>query len=236
MTSSRSTLVLFDIDDTLVQTGRAGLRGMNLAFERLHRRANALDGVTFAGRTDRAIVADAFRLMGREAGEADITGLRDAYLEALRAEIVRPVDAAVGVLPGVERVLAALEARPEAFVVGLLTGNFAGGAAIKLGHFDLWRRFPFGAFGDVHVNRRDLVPVALEQARALGCVPATPGDVVVIGDTPLDVDCARAHGARALAVATGPFDAQALAEAGADLTVPTLDDAPDVVEWIRARA
>ena len=104
--------------------------------------------------------------------------------------------------------------------MALLTGNFAGGAEIKLGHFDLWRRFAFGAFGDDHVNRRDLVPVAVREAASRGVVPTA---VVVIGDTPLDIDCAHAHGAMAVAVATGHYDEAALARAGADLVVPTLE-------------
>ena len=116
--------------------------------------------------------------------------------------------------------------------IGLLTGNFEGGAAIKLGHFDLWRRFPFGAFGDRHVNRRDLVPVAMAQAARAGFVDAGPHDVIVVGDTPYDVDCAVAHGARAIGVATGPFTTSQLAAAGAHLVVETLADAIEVDRWI----
>ena len=219
MASSPQTLILFDIDGTLMHTGRAGLRGLNAAFRRLHGRDNALDGVSFAGRTDRAITVDVFRNIDLEPTDAAILALRDAYLEDLRVEIARPVADPGGIFPGVLTLLAAFERRADV-AVGLLTGNFAGGAEIKLGHFDLWRRFAFGAFGDQHPDRRDLVPVALACARERGCV-VDAASTVIIGDTPLDIDCAHAHGARAIAVATGPFTTADLAHA--DLVVPTLE-------------
>jgi phosphoglycolate phosphatase len=191
-----SVLLLFDIDGTLLLSGRAGVRGLSLAIERLYGRRDTLDGVAMAGRTDRAIVLEVLRALGREPDEAEIGRVRDAYCECLALEIQRPVDHPCGVLPGVGALLDALDARTDV-AVGLLTGNFERGAAIKLGHFDLARRFAFGAFGDAHVDRRDLVPVARARARAhLGGDPHPSHRVVVIGDTPLDVDCAKAHGAQ----------------------------------------
>jgi len=233
-TSGPSTLVLFDIDGTLIQSGRAGLRGMNAAFDRLYRAPGALDHVPFAGRTDRAIVADALRGIGLEASDDNVRTLRDAYLEDLRVEMGRPTDLPSRVLSGVVELLDALAARPGVRV-GLLTGNFAGGAEIKLGHFGLWTRFGWGAFGDEHADRRALVPVALAEAARAGW--AGPSDAVcVIGDTPLDVDCARAHGARALAVATGPFGPVALEAAGAHCVVPSLTDTPALLAWLTSQS
>ena len=221
-------LALFDIDGTLIQSGKAGLRGMNLAFERLYGRARAMDGVSFAGRTDRAIVIDAMRGAGIEPTDAEIVRVRDAYFEGLRAEIGRPVADPSGVLPGVTPLLDALEGRRDV-VVALLTGNFHGGAAIKLGHFGLWHRFAFGAFGDEQIDRRALVPVAVRLAEQAGHATPAPGRIVIIGDTPLDVDCARAYGARSVGVATGPYASAALAAAGADVVVETLEDIGDLV-------
>jgi phosphoglycolate phosphatase len=231
MPAATPILVLFDIDGTLIQSGRAGVRGMNLAFARLYGRDRALDGVAIAGRTDRAIVMDVLSAIGCEPTDEEIIKLRDAYLQSLRAEIGRVVADPSGVLPGVAPLLDALRSRPDT-VVGLLTGNFAGGAAIKLGHFQLWERFPFGAFGDDHVDRRALVPVAIRRAGEAGHSVSSPDRVVIIGDTPLDVDCAKAHGARALAVATGPFAGDSLRAARADLVVDTLADTRRIVQWL----
>ena len=214
------TLVLFDIDGTLLQTLGAGIRGMNAAFGRLHGRPDALDGLAIAGRTDLSILGDAFAKIGVPADRANVMALRDAYFAQLGAELARPVDGFFGVLPGVHALLDELDGRDDV-AVGLLTGNFVGGAEIKLGHFDLWRRFGFGAFGDDHLDRRDLVPIAVTAAATKGI---RAGTVMVIGDTPLDVACAHAHGAMAIAVATGPYSTAELAHA--NLVVETLEELP----------
>ncbi|HYN08385.1 MAG TPA: HAD family hydrolase [Vicinamibacterales bacterium] len=226
-----TVIVLFDVDGTLIKSGGAGLRGMNAAFERLYGVRNALDGVTLAGRTDRAIVGDVFRALGIEPTPAEVARVREAYVEDLRVEIKRPVQDPAGVLPGVESLLDAVHTLPHVHV-GLLTGNFEPGAAVKLAHFDLWRRFAFGAFGDDHVDRRALVPVALARAMRAGLATPPPSRIVIVGDTPLDVDCAKAHGARAVAVATGPYDRATLSAAGADLVVDTFTDVPHVTRWL----
>ena len=224
-----SHVILFDIDGTLIHSARAGIRGMNAAFHRLYGVADALEGVQLAGRTDRAIVSQVFHAIGREPTPADWDALRDAYLDHLADEIVKPLPGSL-VLPGVAAVLDALAARGDC-AVGLLTGNFARGAEIKLGHFQLWSRFAFGAFGDAHVSRRDLVPIAMAQAALAGATVAA-SRVVVIGDTPLDVDCARAHGARSVGVSTGPFTRADLAAADADLVMDTLEDTGGFLEWL----
>ncbi|HUL72020.1 MAG TPA: HAD family hydrolase [Vicinamibacterales bacterium] len=228
-----TALFLFDIDGTLILSGRAGVRGMNRAFERLYGRAGALDGVPIAGRTDRAIVSDVLRALGRDAGDDEIGRLRDAYCDCLPDELQRPVADPSGILPGVEALLDRL-ASEGAAAVGLLTGNFARGASIKLGHFGLADRFAFGAFGDDHLDRRDLVPIAIDAARRAGAPVSSPAEIVVVGDTPLDVECAHAHRARAVGVATGPFAAAALKDAGADLVLETLAEQDRLLAWATA--
>ena len=213
-------LVLFDIDGTLISSGRAGVRGMNRSFERLFGVSGALDRAVVAGRTDRAIVTEALSRAGQAADEGAVERVRDAYLEDLRDALIEGHATAGGVLPGVSALLDELAS--EGVATGLLTGNFANGAAIKLGHYGLWERFAFGAFGDHHSDRRSLVPVAVAAAAAAGHGPFAAERIVVIGDTPLDVDCAHAHGARAIAVATGPFSHEALSETGPAITVRTL--------------
>ncbi len=226
------TLVLLDIDGTLIQSGRAGVRGMTRAFEDLFGATGALEAVPVAGRTDRAIVSAGLAAIGQPVDDPTITRVRDAYCAHLPAALADPASRPMGVLPGVHDLLASLEGRPD-IVVGLLTGNFVNGAALKLGHFDLWSRFPFGAFGDRHLERRALVPVAVEKAVAAGHPRFAPDRIVVIGDTPLDVDCAHAYGARAVAVATGIFNETSLRETGAELTVATLEAFP--VEWLTGK-
>jgi phosphoglycolate phosphatase-like HAD superfamily hydrolase len=224
-----SRIILFDIDGTLIHSGRAGVRGLNAAFLSLYGVGGALEGVALAGRTDRAIVSDVLRAIGREPTAEAITTLREAYLDHLAIELTKPVPGS-GVLPGVSGVLDALEARGDV-AVGLLTGNFQRGAAIKLGHFQLWSRFGFGAFGDDHVDRRDLVPIAMADAGRVGAtVPASR--VVVIGDTPADVDCARAHGALAVAVATGPFSRAELESSQPDVLLDSLEDRDWILRWL----
>lgn len=230
-----SALILFDIDGTLILSGRAGLRGMNAAFAQLYGRSDAMDGVSFAGRTDRAIVLDVFRPWMPHAAEADVFALREVYCERLVEEIRKPVKDPSGILPGVSRMLASLAKRPD-IAVGLLTGNFERSAAIKLGHFGLGPEFRFGAFGDHHVDRRRLVPIALEAAKAAGYAIPRSSRVILIGDTPLDVDCAHANGVSVVGVATGGYDRAALEQAGAHLTLDTLEDVDAFDRWLAAIA
>lgn len=228
--SATPWLVLFDIDGTLVQTLGAGVRAMEQAFDALYGRPDAMHGVPVAGRTDRSILADAFARIGIDPGETQVRQLCEAYVERLPAELVRGAGEGFGVLPGVPGLLDWMGQRPD-LVVALLTGNFEIGAAIKLRHFDLWDRFAFGAFGDVHLNRRDLVPVAVARAQRAG-IDVPMSRVVVIGDTPLDVDCAHAHGAAAVAVATGTYTLAELKQAGADLVLGSLEECDPAGAWL----
>jgi phosphoglycolate phosphatase len=220
MSDSRSVLVLFDIDGTLITTAGAGVRGMSAALLELHGREAALDGVRVSGRTDRAILTEIFRRWDLELTDDHLPPIVERYLAGLTHELAERTGPDFGILPGVIETLDALEADSR-FSVGLLTGNFAGGAEVKLRRFDLWRRFAFGAFGDDHTDRRDLVPLAIGRAREQGI---RPGQVIVIGDTPLDVDCAHAHGALAVAVATGEYSRAVLEATGAALVVDSLVD------------
>lgn len=217
-------VLLFDIDGTLVLTGRAGVRAMNRACEQVIGHSNALDGVAVAGRTDWIILHDALRAIGHEMDEDLFARLRDAYVTLLREEILLPGEGVKAVLPGVAGLLDALRARPDVFLA-LLTGNFEEGARIKLEHFDLWRYFKCGAFGDDAADRNALVPFALDRARACGLDAIAPEDVFVVGDTPHDVACARAVGAVPVGVATGSFSVADLRGSGADIVFPDLGDA-----------
>jgi phosphoglycolate phosphatase-like HAD superfamily hydrolase len=226
-----SILVLFDIDGTLIDSRGAGVRGMARAFLELHGWIDALEDVPIAGRTDRAILGDVFERRGlADWAEAMVT-LRQAYLRSLPIELETSGGAGM-VLPGVLRTLDHLAADAR-FITGLLTGNFAEGARLKLEAAGVWDRFSLGAFGDDFVNRRDLVPVAFERAREAGWQPDV---AIVVGDTPLDVDCAHAHGAVAVAVATGHYDVGELRSTGAELVVATLDEIEPPADTLAALA
>ena len=216
-------LLLFDIDGTLVLTGKAGLRGMNRALHEVFGQPRALEGIPVAGRTDWAILTDAVRLYGRELDEALLDDLRARYVACLAEEIEHTGEGTKAVMPGIRPALDALAERDDV-LVGLLTGNFIEGARVKLGHFDLWRYFRFGAFGDDAADRNLLVPVAVGRARAFGWPDVAASDVIVIGDTPADVACAHAAGATAVAVATGGSSVEELRATGAEFVFEDLAD------------
>jgi phosphoglycolate phosphatase len=224
-------LVLFDIDGTLVLTGAAGLRAMNKACAELVGHADALAGIPVAGRTDRIILSDVAERVGRPMDAMLLQELREKYVAHLREEIQLPGRGTKAVMPGVRPLLDALARRDDVFV-GLLTGNFESGARIKLEHFDLWRYFRCGAFGDDSPDRNALVPFALERARGCGLPDITPEHILVVGDTPHDVACARAVGAIPVAVATGTFSMEQLQAAGAEIVFKDLSDTDAFLELL----
>ena len=244
-------LLLFDVDGTLVLTGGTAVRAMNDAFEEVFGIGGAFDHVPMPGRTDGAILADAFTravpqsqilaeamsAAGVRAGDGEIARYKAAYFTRFAEEIHKPVpeDPArpsrhrfKGVLPGVRELLEALQPRPDVFL-GLLTGNYEQGARIKLDYFGLWPYFRCGAYGDDSLDRHALVPVAVARSLEAGCPRVEPGDVVIIGDTPLDVACARDAGVSCLAVATGGYSTDALRAAGASVVFDSLADTDSVV-------
>lgn len=216
-------LVLFDIDGTLVLTGAAGLRAMNKACAELVGHADALEGIPVAGRTDRIILSEVAERAGRSLDDALLDELRGKYVANLRREIELPGRGTKAVMPGIRPLLDALERRDDVFV-GLLTGNFESGARIKLEYFDLWRYFRCGAYGDDAADRNALVPFALERARGCGLPDLAPEHILVVGDTPHDVACARASGAVPVAVATGTFTIEQLRATGAEVVFQDLTD------------
>jgi phosphoglycolate phosphatase-like HAD superfamily hydrolase len=216
-------LILFDIDGTLVLTGGAGMRAMNRACEDLVRSENAMAGVTFAGRTDWSILDDILRNHGHTLDEARLDELCRRYVTHLAEEIVLPGRGVKDVMPGIRELLEALAARADVRL-GLLTGNFVEGARIKLEYFDLWKYFPWGAFGGDAASRNDLVPIALARAREHGIDGIPSPQVLVVGDTPNDVECALVAGATPVAVATGSYTADQLRAAGASIVFDDLRD------------
>jgi phosphoglycolate phosphatase-like HAD superfamily hydrolase len=182
--------------------------------------------VELSGRTDRGIAAELFERHAIENCEHNWQRFRDAYLRQLAVELPQRQGS---VLPGVASLLATLAVTPDV-ALGLLTGNVRQGAALKLEHYRLHGFFSFGGFGDEHAHRDLVAAAALQSARRHLNSPHR--DVWVIGDTPLDVRCARAIGARSLAVATGSHPADELRACEPDLLVPTLESADDFLQRI----
>jgi phosphoglycolate phosphatase-like HAD superfamily hydrolase len=211
---------LFDIDGTLLSSGGAGKAALEEGLAEEFGIRGTMDQLVLSGRTDTAIVGDLLRLSGLADSAENRARLSAGYLRHLPGCLSR---CAGRVLPGVQALLNLLRTRTDV-VVGLLTGNIRAGARLKLGHYGLFEHFAFGGFGDGHHHRDDVAREALgEVHRHLG-KGIDPDRVWVIGDTPHDVTCARAIGARAVAVVTGWHDRAELAGCNPDLLLDDLSD------------
>jgi phosphoglycolate phosphatase-like HAD superfamily hydrolase len=216
-------VLLFDIDGTLVTTGGVGRRAIERAFHRCHGRPDACTRIRFDGMTDRSITRLALQAIEVEATEDGIDALLAVYIAELEAELRAAPPDNYRVHVGVGQAIEA--ARERGMALGLGTGNVREGARLKLEHVDLYRHFSFGGFGNDHELRVELIRRGAERgAEQLGKT-LDQCRVVVIGDTPKDVDAARGIGAESIGVGTGSFSAASLREHGAtyafdDLTSP----------------
>jgi phosphoglycolate phosphatase-like HAD superfamily hydrolase len=213
-------LILFDIDGTLMDSGGAGTKSMNLAFEGIFSVRAAFRGIPMAGKTDIQIMKEGLRKHGLDSENGNVGLLCDAYIARLRTEIE---NSKKHLKPGIEESLRILGSM-EGIFLGLLTGNIQAGARIKLGSFGLNSHFPLGAFGDDHEDRNRLLPVAVERFNRFHHREVEYRDCVVIGDTPRDVECAKVYGAYSVAVATGPYRSEPLRASGADMVLNTIQE------------
>lgn len=227
-------VVLFDIDSTLLRTRGAGRAAFAETFraefgiERLH------GEVSFAGRSDRAIVREVFEQHGIE----DRPGTWQRFVQGYLQRLERTLVARRGsLLPGVLPLLRAIRERSD-IAMGLLTGNVAAGARLKLEHYGIESFFDFGGFGDHHTDRGGIAADAMDAAdaflRTTHQLSAKPALTTVIGDTPEDVRCARCIAAKAIAVATGDSSLSELAAAAPDRVFPDLTDRDAVLGFITA--
>lgn len=220
-------ICLFDIDGTLLNSGGAGKAAMESALATEFGLGRVQQGVPYSGRTDRAIGHELLRIHGIEPTPANWRRLQRAYLGNLPSCLGRHNGK---VLPGIAALLGRLRNHDGA-AVGLLTGNIRAGAEAKLGYFGLFHHFQFGGFGDEHLERDDVAREALAAAHAF-CGRVACERIWVIGDTPLDVRCARAIGARVAAVATGVHSLAELEAEQPDLLLADLSDAaPLLAKW-----
>jgi phosphoglycolate phosphatase len=167
-----------------------------------------LRGIEVAGKTDTGIVHQILRKQKIEISEQNTATFLDLYVEFLAREL--PLRQGK-LLPGVRQLLTRLQARPQN-VLGLLTGNIRRGAQLKLEHYGIWHFFELGAFADDHHDRNELGAFAQMRAREKHALDFNAAEIDVIGDTPHDIACGKAIGARTIAVATGSFSREQLAE------------------------
>ncbi len=215
-------LVLFDIDGTLIRTDGAGVRAFGKVFETLFNATDHFEKLKFAGRTDFSLVREFFRVHGIPETASNFHEFFAAYVFWLD-HLLEGTRAGKGLCPGVTGFLDGLEALPEPPVVGLLTGNVKLGAEIKLRHFGLWERFALGAFADDHEDRNRIAAAALGRGSRFLGRPLAGREVLVIGDTPHDISCGRAIGAKILAVATGGAVLTELQAQQPDWALPNLE-------------
>jgi phosphoglycolate phosphatase-like HAD superfamily hydrolase len=219
-----NTVLLFDIDGTLIRSGGAGKVAMEQGLRSAFGLRNINDTVAYSGRTDFAIARDLLATHGLEPSIENQRRLTDAYLECLPDSLrSTPGTICQGIEPLLERL-----AEREDVLLGLLTGNIRRGAEIKLGHFGLWHPFALGGFGDHRHDRDDVARAAWSAVQER--VDVEPQQVWVIGDTPLDVSCARAINARVIAVATGWHDLAELQATQPDYALADLANVDEVLK------
>ena len=220
-----TTVCLFDIDGTLLNSGGAGQHAMERALLEVFNVTGPYTDILAAGRTDRAITTDLFNHHGIETSEENWSTFQAEYFRQL-PESLATQDGRV--LPGIVDLLDRL-ADQETIDLGLLTGNFRQGANLKLSHYKLDHHFDFGGFGDDDFDRDDVARRALREAQT-HLDRDVPGETIwVIGDTPADVKCGRAIGAKVIAVATGIYDEATLDAAKPDFLFSSFDNVTDVL-------
>lgn len=220
--------ILFDVDGTLIDSGGSGFTALTLALQDLTGIENGFAGINFAGMTDWLIVKEALR---RHA-----VGLVDGWVEKFLNRYLEHLTIAVAsgrghVKPGVRLLLEQLAGHDDIFL-GLLTGNIEEGARAKLHPFSLNHFFPVGAYGCDAEDRNGLLPIAVMRLAKHANVSVGYEDCVVVGDTPSDVACARVHGARSIAVATGPYSVELLEQSAAGLVLPDLSATGKILDWL----
>jgi phosphoglycolate phosphatase len=219
-------LLLFDIDSTLVNTGGAGFKALQLVIEKRYGVQDELDDIEIAGKTDANIAADILKKYGGAATKENVGIFLDEYVDLL-ARLLPKLHGHV--LPGIAEILSRMKAKPNR-VLALLTGNIARGAKVKLQCYGLWDFFEFGAFADDHHDRNELGAFARARAHEKHGHEFDAAQIDVIGDTGHDIACGKVFGARTIAVATGSWPRQKLATFQPDFL---FDDFANVDEVIR---
>lgn len=213
-------LLLFDVDGTLISSQGKAFAALLQAFRQVVGAEPKVSGYSPAGKTDPQIVAELLAALStnHETQQELVAEVLRAYLEKLPTVLEKPH---IRLLPGVAQLLPLLARHPHV-VLGLLTGNIHEGARLKLELAGLWQYFAVGAFGSDSPRRNQLLPYAWERAQEQFGVRFSPEATAVVGDTPADVACAKAWGAKAIAVAGHTHTASQLVRAQPDAVLPSL--------------
>ena len=224
MTSAKR-LLLFDIDGTLISSAGAGVQSLKLVLTERFGIADDLHDIEIAGMTDSGIVVSILKKHRIPATNENITAFLDSYVHFLSQELPRRRGQ---LLPGVLELLERVKSRPH-LVLALLTGNVSRGAQLKLEHYGVWHFFEFGAFADDHHDRNELGGFARARAKEKHGREFSPEETDVIGDTPRDIACGKAFGARTIAIATGTWSREELAKHQPDFLFDDLSNVDEVM-------
>ena len=218
-------LLLFDIDGTLITSGGAGENALRLGIMDRFGIDDDLRGIEIAGRTDSGIARQFFA----KHSLPDTPGNTTSFFEGYLTHLPRMLSEKDGrLLPGIVPLLDALTTRDDV-ILALLTGNLERGAKLKLTHYGVWDYFEFGAYADDHHDRNQLGHFARTRAKERHGVEFPPENIYILGDTPHDITCARAIGAKAVAIATGQFTRAQLAGHAPDFLFDDLGNVDAVV-------
>ena len=228
MTEKQKRLLLFDIDGTLIHSGGAGVEALKRALTERFDIVDDLHDIEFAGMTDSGIVLSILKKHQVPPTSENVAAFLDSYVHFLSKEL--PLRKG-NLLPGVLQLLQKLKTRKHV-VLGLLTGNLARGAELKLNHYGVWHFFEFGAFADDHHDRSELGEFARNRAKEKHGQEFSAEEIDVIGDTPRDIACGRALGARTIAVATGTWSLEKLAEHKPDFLIDDFSEVDRLIDTL----
>jgi phosphoglycolate phosphatase len=218
-------LLLFDIDGTLIHSAGAGVQSLRLALAERFEIEDDLRDIEIAGMTDSGIVLSILKKHKLATTNENVAAFLDSYVHFLSSELPRR---AGKLLPGVLELLEKVKARPN-LVLALLTGNISRGAQLKLEHYGVWHFFEFGAFADDHHDRNELGSFARARAREKHGLMFDAAQIDVIGDTPRDIACGKAIGARTIAIATGTWPREKLSTHQPDFLFDDLANVDEVI-------
>lgn len=225
MKSGAKKLLLFDIDGTLITSGGAGEAALKDAMRERFGKEEDFKDILIAGGTDSGIANALFQKHGLPSTAENISALFDSYLHHLQLRLPKHGGK---LLPGIVELLEKVKQRDDC-VVALLTGNLERGARIKLTHYGVWDFFEFGAFADDHINRNELGKYAKTRALERHGIEFPPERIYIIGDTPRDIECGKAIGAKTVAIATGNYPTKELAAHHPDFLFEDISEVDAVI-------